>query len=482
MLTGKGTYRLLVGDCREMLRTLPEKSVHCCISSPPYFALRDYGVDGQIGLEPTPEDFIDAMVQVYREVRRVLRDDGVCWINLGDSYAREGGEGGCGPNAQVGNTKRLAQRRNLTPPAGLKSGDLMNIPHRVAAALQADGWWWRSTIVWHKRSPLPESVSGWRWVRCRVKVAKGRVPRMGDPSKTGHRAYMAGGGNTPAEERGLAQWQPCPGCEKCRDTGGYVLRRGRWRPTSAHEYIFLLTKGERYFCDGDAVQEVGGPQGNRKAFRGGGAYTNGGSFNNHAVKANLVGGNDGQQTTRNPRNVWTLSSEPFKGSHFATFPSEIPRRAILASTSAGGCCAACGAQYAPVVDSERVPTRPGSESKVYGAMNPESPYMDHMAIGNRDPQRHVAISKISGYRPTCKCNAGVARCVVLDHFAGSGTTGQVAVHLGRDFIGCELNPQYAAMAERRIETPWVPHDERKKRKVAKTKKSKLKEQYGYLFQ
>jgi len=463
----RGDYRLLVGDCREMLRTLPEKSVHCCISSPPYFALRDYGVDGQIGLEPTPEDFIDALVQVYREVWRVLRDDAACWINLGDSYAREGGEGGCGPNAQVGNTKSLNQRRNLTPPAGLKSGDLMNMPHRVAAALQAEGWYWRSTIVWHKRSPMPESVSGWRWVRCRVKIEGGR---------RGREAWRVGAnGQKPMQDhdgKGFAHsalWQPCPGCEKCRDTGGYVLRRGRWRPTNAHEYIFLMAKSAKYFCDSDAVQEP----------TTGGAHHRGEGLNPKAREG--VIGREKQNgsfstacnrlvETRNPRNVWTLSSEPFKGSHFATFPSEIPRRAILASTSAGGCCAACGAQYAPVVDSERVPTRPGSESKVYGAMNPESPYMDHMAIGNRDPQRHVTVSKISGYRPTCNCNAAVARCVVLDHFAGSGTTGQVAVHLGRDFIGCELNPEYAAIAEQRINTPWQPKTEKKPKKVRRSPK------------
>jgi DNA modification methylase len=450
-MVARGDYRLLVGDCREMLRTLPEKSVHCCISSPPYFALRDYGVDGQIGLEPTPEDFIDAMVQVYREVWRVLRDDGTCWINLGDSYAIT-------PVGSFNGGSKIFEGRDLSghssskldkvKASGLKSGDLMNMPHRVAAALQADGWYWRSTIIWAKRSPMPESVSGWRWVRCRVKLANGAVARWGMSDLKGK-----------STDKALhALWTACPGCEKCRDTGGYVLRRGRWRPTNAHEYIFLMAKSEKYFCDSDAVQEP----------TTGGAHHRGEGLNPKAREG--VIGREKQNgsfstacnrlvETRNPRNVWTLSSEPFKGSHFATFPSEIPRRAILASTSAGGCCAACGAQYAPVVDSERVPTRPGISNQI-----------DPTGMPNRDPQRHVAVSKISGYRPTCNCNAGVARCVVLDHFAGSGTTGQVAVHLGRDFIGCELNPEYAAIAEQRINTPWQPKGEKKSKKVRRSPK------------
>jgi len=151
--------RLLQGDCREVLGTLPEESVQCCVTSPPYWGLRDYGVEGQIGLEETPEEYVATMVGVFSRLRHVLRDDGTVWLNLGDSYARAGGDGACGPNASVGNTKSLEQRRCLVPPPGLKPKDLVGIPWRVALALQADGWWLRSDIIWSKPNPMPESVT-----------------------------------------------------------------------------------------------------------------------------------------------------------------------------------------------------------------------------------------------------------------------------------------------------------------------------------
>lgn len=152
------SVRILHGDCRAVLPTLPDASVQCCVTSPPYYGLRDYGVAGQIGLEPTPDKYVAEMVAVFREVRRVLRDDGVLFLNIGDSYARAGGEGGHGPNAQVGNTRSLEQRRMLVPPAGYKPKDLLGIPWLLAFALRADGWFLRSDIIWHKPNPMPESV------------------------------------------------------------------------------------------------------------------------------------------------------------------------------------------------------------------------------------------------------------------------------------------------------------------------------------
>jgi DNA modification methylase len=152
------SVQVIPGDCRDVLPTLPAGSVQCCVTSPPYYALRDYGVAGQIGLEPTPDEYVAEMVAVFREVRRVLRDDGTLWLNVGDSYARAGGEGGHGPNAQVGNTRSLEQRRMLVPPAGYKPKDLLGIPWLLAFALRADGWYLRSDIIWHKPNPMPESV------------------------------------------------------------------------------------------------------------------------------------------------------------------------------------------------------------------------------------------------------------------------------------------------------------------------------------
>lgn len=156
------TVRIINGDCRDVLRSLPAESVNCCVTSPPYFGLRDYGVDGQIGLEPTPDEFVAAMVGVFTEVRRVLRDDGTVWLNLGDSYA---GGGGFAPNApsNLAGSKQTSQRGakpgGVRTPPGLKPKDLIGIPWRVAFALQADGWWLRSAIVWHKPNPMPESVT-----------------------------------------------------------------------------------------------------------------------------------------------------------------------------------------------------------------------------------------------------------------------------------------------------------------------------------
>jgi DNA modification methylase len=152
------TVRIIEGDCREMLATLPAESVHCCVTSPPYFGLRDYGVAGQIGLEPSPDEFIAALVVVFREVRRVLRSDGTLWLNLGDSYTT-----GASTAARSSDPKAVgdvaAGVRRIGTPAGLKPKDLLMIPARVALALQADGWWLRSDIIWHKPNPMPESVT-----------------------------------------------------------------------------------------------------------------------------------------------------------------------------------------------------------------------------------------------------------------------------------------------------------------------------------
>jgi len=151
---------ILTGDCLQVLPTLPAGVVQCCVTSPPYWGLRDYDHPGQIGAEATPVEYVMNLVSVFREVRRVLRSDGTVWLNVGDGYARNGGTGNCGPNAVVGNTKKLVQKRNCKVPDcwGLKDRDLMGLPWRVAFALQADGWILRSRITWIKKTAMPESV------------------------------------------------------------------------------------------------------------------------------------------------------------------------------------------------------------------------------------------------------------------------------------------------------------------------------------
>jgi DNA modification methylase len=271
------------GDCRDTMRRWASDGlkVQTCVTSPPYFGLRDYGHEGQIGLEQTPEQYISAMVEVFRCVKDVLADDGTLWLNIGDSYAsyRDG--------KATPDTTRKESTGTLVPKgsarnrmastfqgSGVKHKDLIGIPWMLAFALRADGWYLRQDIIWHKPNPMPESV--------------------------------------------------------------------RDRCTKAHEYIFLLSKSEKYFFDSDAMKEP-------------------------AVN----------EETRNRRSVWTVATRPYKGAHFATFPPALIEPCILAGSKAGD--------------------------------------------------------------------------IVLDPFMGSGTTAAVALQHGRQYLGCELNPEYGPLQEQRID-------------------------------
>ena len=267
---------ILSGDCRETLRSMPNESVQCCVTSPPYWGLRDYGHNGQLGMEKTPEDFVDNLVDVFREVRRVLKDDGTLWLNLGDSYASTT-KGSGGPSDLQGTNagSRYASRRFVLP-SGLKPKDLVGIPWRVALALQTDGWYLRQDIIWHKPRQMPESVT-----------------------------------------------------DRC---------------TKAHEYIFLMAKSDRYYYDQEAIKEPSKESG----------------------------------VLRNKRSVWAVMPAVFKGAHFATFPEDLITPCVRAGSKRGD--------------------------------------------------------------------------TVLDPFAGSGTTGKVAIENGREAVLCELNPEYIEMIEERVET------------------------------
>lgn len=416
------TYRLLGGDVRAMLATVADGSAQTVVTSPPYWGLRDYGLEasvwggdaahehewgdglrrtggarcqgsssirlgrranvraqefvrdagnacacgawrGCLGLEPTPELYVAHIVEVFREVRRVLRDDGTLWLNLGDSYS-DSGRGADVRSTLQGTRQNQAESRKVrvreTATTGLRPKNLIGIPWRVAFALQADGWYLRSDIIWSKPNPMPESVTD--------------------------------------------------------------------RPTKAHEYLFLLSKRERYFYDADAIKEPAvasgrphgpnslaevdhalrprngykmpdgwntgpgahgsfhpqgrekgrpAPKGNAKTFRGGGAYTGGQSFDNSADTPRESHGNVPNETgLRNKRSVWTIATQPFPEAHFATFPEALVEPCILAGS------------------------RPGD--------------------------------------------------LVLDPFSGSGTSGVVALQLGRHYLGVELNPEYLAMSRRRL--------------------------------
>lgn len=384
---------ILQGDCRETLKTLPDCSVHCVVTSPPYFGLRDYGCDGQIGLEATPDEFVAQMVQVFREVRRVLRDDGVCWLNLGDSYATGAGKvGNCpGGGAQGENWTGPKTQANRMPLPGLKPKDLIGIPWMVAFALRADGWWLRQDIIWHKPNPMPESVT-----------------------------------------------------DRC---------------TKSHEYIFLLTKSERYFFDNIAIQEQGTgiAPGNTRPTNAGRAHEGGDGKMRYARNLHKIEASD----TRNRRSVWTVTTKPYSGAHFATFPPDLIEPCILGGTSEHGCCPQCGAPWKRVLEKERVATRPGNKTKVGRVSDdPGPPYEGHsgMIVGNRDPQRHCTSTKKIGWSPTCECfhhedevHLDPIPCTVLDPFNGSGTTGEVARKCGCTYIGCELNPEYIALTKKRLQ-------------------------------
>ena len=366
------TYRILTGDVIEQLATLPAQSVHCAVTSPPYYGLRDYGVDGQIGLESSPAEYVARLVEVFRAVWRVLRDDGTLWLNLGDSYANDGKWGGTtsGKHSNGLHGEPVGRGRRDT---GLKPKDLIGIPWRVAFALQDDGWYLRQRIAWCKKAPMPESVQD--------------------------------------------------------------------RPTSAVEDIFLLTKRAQYFYDAVAVRGDGVDWGSRK--RDTGAHFTDGVMPNGSPHRGLREVERGS----NMRNFWLLGPDPYPDAHFATYPREIPRRAILAGTSARGCCPVCGAPWERLVDREF--HQQGDVSAEKAAMGSVKGLDNSNGWGDV-PRGSVSVST-RDWSPSCNCGVVHAvPCTVLDPFIGSGTTVAVAQTLGRDGIGVELNPAYVELAHKRI--------------------------------
>lgn len=388
----------IIGHVLEILRDMPDESVHCVVTSPPYLGLRDYGLspafwpeveyvpmpglppidipawEGQLGLEPTPEMYVAHLILVFREVRRVLRKDGTIWLNLGDTYAA-GGNGGHQPSATFhGHNGRRCLTSPRIAPNCLKQKDLVGIPWRVAFALQADGWWLRSDIIWAKPNPLPESVKD--------------------------------------------------------------------RPSKAHEYVFLLTKSEKYFYDAEAIKEEAtthfydkryGPGGSRD--RSNEPWNSKGPLKPHSGFKTL-------DTTkgRNKRSVWWIPTEPFPESHFAVFPQALVRPCIKAGTSEYGCCPECGAPWERVTERVRQP-RGDCFGKRQGAL-------DHGQAGS--PYMQVVSALTIGCRPTCSCGIeDTIPCVVLDPFGGAGTTTLTAMSLDRDSIYIDLKREYVEMALKR---------------------------------
>lgn len=380
-----GRVNLIHGDALTVLRGMPSESVHCTITSPPYYALRDYGTPGQMGLESRmdcggyltgdrcEECYICRMTTVFREVRRVLRKDGTCWLNIGDSYCGYKGDNyGVRPEASNLQSKStIPKAHNIGTPhtLNLKPKDLCMVPFRLALSLQSDGWFVRSDIVWAKPNPMPESVTD--------------------------------------------------------------------RPTKAHEYLFLLSKSERYFYDADAIREesVAGWRGS--------SFT---SEQDKATKHRLGMGDRVERTGRNARTVWTIPTEAFSEAHFATFPRALVKPCVLAGTSEKGVCPKCGAGWVRQVTAEG-----GSIGKDYRGNRDHDLEEGHRIIDRRAKGGNGYTRKEIGWQPSCKCGCeDTIPATVLDPFLGSGTTGVVALGYGRRFIGIELSAEYLCIAERRL--------------------------------
>ena len=295
------TWRILCGDVREKLAQLPAGAARCCVTSPPYWGLRDYAHSGQLGLESTPDAYVAAMVDVFREVRRVLADDGTVWLNLGDSYLGGGGfapDEPCNQKRADGDAEawgkfnpasmdRMAAKQSAKPKRllGLKAKDLVGIPWMVAFALRADGWYLRSGIIWSKPNPMPESVTD--------------------------------------------------------------------RPTKAHEYIFLLSKSKNYYYDADAIAEpvapsqvgrvredvIGGASHQERGQHSkGGVYKSGNKdrvYGTNLSSPHRASGVPWEAETRNKRSVWTVTTQPYPDAHFATFPEALIEPCVLAGSAHG---------------------------------------------------------------------------------------------------------------------------------------------------
>lgn len=433
---------LFNGDCLDVLSELPDESVHMCATSPPFYGLRDYGMDGQIGLEETPEEWVERLVDVFREVRRVLRHDGTLWVEIGDSYNANYRTGQDPPNSQIqkGNQGTAAFDSGIPHKArkleNFKRKDLLGQPWMLAFALRADGWYLRSEIIWARPNPMPESVSD--------------------------------------------------------------------RPTKAHSTVFLLSKSPSYFYDADAIREAFSENTHSKG-KGVGvkqeavaesgtlaAGRNNSSFNN-AIQHSHVDhqrfypqvetldgsdgeaprGPDGRRQTgvqgrenseqhrdgerwpnpggANARSVWTIATEPTPFAHFATWPTKLVAKMILAGTSEAGCCPECGAPWnrdvekGELVGENRGGNYRGREDDA------DASGANRFASKNEYKPGMSYERTTTGWSPACEHNQAPVPATVLDPFAGSGTTLFVARSLGRHSIGIELNQKYCDLVAARTQ-------------------------------
>ncbi len=463
------------------------------------FCLKCDAWRGQLGQEPTPELYIKHIVDIFREVKRVLRSDGVCFVNIGDTYSatRWSDAKGTGSWAsqRIQDANPVLQKETTLP-----IGNKCLIPFRLALALQEDGWWVRQDIIWAKNNPMPESVSSPRWVRHRIKIKSGRYDSNQKQSVT----QLGAGFNERCDgkEGWAAQWQDCPGCEKCLPNDGLVLRHGSWRPTESHEYILMLTKSNDYYCDGEAVRLPLAEATIKRAqspfypergedFRTSQGIKRDAQTFNQEVYAKIA---NGEKTGRNLRSVWTFSTQSYGDqlclgcgigyttrqyrrfmltadkkricpncggtkwvSHYATFPEKLPELCIKAGTSEYGVCAECGKPWARILKQNITNTRPGLNTLTAKSGNDGDPNQALHQSELSQYRQEISYQTL-GWRATCNCQTDkpLVPAIVLDPFVGTGTTLAVARQLGRKAIGYELSEDYCKLTVKRIEKETAP--------------------------
>lgn len=390
----KTQMKMLHGSALDVLKTLPAESVHCVITSPPYYNLRDYGVAGQIGLEHSPQEYIANLVMIFSEIFRVLRSDGTLWVNIADSYSGSGGFSPDSPSNQ--NSEQRKQKGAIKGKRkfeGVKRKEMLGIPWRLAFALQDSGWYLRQDIIWAKPNPMPESVKD-RFTRSHEYIfLLSKKPRYFFDARAVAEDCVSLEDLKRRVENGKGEWKTKKVAE-----GGYAMRsvaNGENR-----------SRTELYSADGK----------------------------------------------RNKRSVWNIALKPFKDAHFATFPEDLIEPMILAGTSEKGCCGACNAPYERVFTKELVPTAKASfNSKVDErdlAADKNDQGSNRMKSGHKPGW--VNATTTTGWRKTCECDCSeVVPATVLDPFGGAATTGLVALKHRRNFLGIELSSDYIEIAEKR---------------------------------
>ena len=382
------SVKILTGDVRKRIRDIPDESVHCVITSPPYWHLREYDEDateGMIGLEPTLDEHIDVLMGVFGEVWRVLRKDGIFWLNYGDVYAGSwGAQSHSETPAKPAWRNKIRNHPKRAPPtsrfksAGCKAKDMMLIPARLSLALQASGWWVRSKVIWHKRNPRPEGA--------------------------------------------------------------------RDRPKSSYEEVFLLTKAKRYYYDAFGCMEpvTGGAKPRRKDGRLRMAKGEDPNDKRGLTDARWL---PSMETKRNLTDVWTLAATGYRGQHFAVFPPQLVERCIKSSTSDHGVCVACETPWRRIVE-----VSGGTIGKSWHDHIRDSTHgniTSHVKFNNDGPDKYRRVHK--GWEPGCDCGVvDVKPATVLDPFGGAGTVALVADRLRRDAILIELSDYYAELARERV--------------------------------